>query len=84
MLEGLTATQQVATYLIIYRVADGTAWTKKMLDSATLTTINFKTGHNEIKTVDLTGVESSRTEINVVDLASESGQLQEKEGDKKV
>ncbi|KAI0756150.1 hypothetical protein C8Q80DRAFT_1071327, partial [Daedaleopsis nitida] len=35
------AAQQVATYLIIYRVADGTAWTKKTMDSATLTTMDF-------------------------------------------
>ncbi len=35
--------QQVATYLIIYRVADGTAWTKNSMDSAALTTMNFNT-----------------------------------------
>ncbi len=33
------------TYLIIYRVADGTAWTwtKNPMDSAALTTMNFNT-----------------------------------------
>ncbi|KAI0808156.1 hypothetical protein C8Q74DRAFT_116253 [Fomes fomentarius] len=35
------AAQQVATYLIIYRVVDGKAWTTKTIDSAMLTTMNF-------------------------------------------
>ncbi|KAI0701260.1 hypothetical protein C8T65DRAFT_545628, partial [Cerioporus squamosus] len=35
------AAQQVATYLIIYRVADGTAWTKRTLNEPTLTSIQF-------------------------------------------
>lgn len=33
--------QQVATYLIIYRVVDGKAWTSKTMDSEMLTTMNF-------------------------------------------
>ena len=33
--------QQVATYLIIYRVADGKAWTKKTMATETLSTMNF-------------------------------------------
>ena len=33
--------QQVATYLIIYRVANGTAWSREALESRTLTTIQF-------------------------------------------
>ncbi len=32
--------QPIATYLIIYRVADGTAWTKDTMDQ-TLTSMNF-------------------------------------------
>ncbi len=35
--------QQVATYLIIYRVVDGKAWTRMTIDSAVLTSMNFST-----------------------------------------
>ncbi|KAH9923181.1 uncharacterized protein BXZ73DRAFT_51093 [Epithele typhae] len=38
------AAQQVATYLIIFRVADGTAWTTQTMRSATVTTIDFRDG----------------------------------------
>ncbi|KAI0352273.1 hypothetical protein OH77DRAFT_1428820 [Trametes cingulata] len=34
--------QPIATYLIIYRVADGTAWTKDTMNSQTLTSMNFR------------------------------------------
>ena len=32
--------QQIATYLIIYRVADGTAWSREAMESKTLTSFN--------------------------------------------
>ena len=34
------AAQQIATYLIIYRVADGTAWSREAMESKTLTSFN--------------------------------------------
>ncbi|TBU39128.1 hypothetical protein BD309DRAFT_461539 [Dichomitus squalens] len=36
-----SAAQQVATYLIIYRVADGKAWTRGMQHSKTMTSMRF-------------------------------------------
>ncbi|KAI0714648.1 hypothetical protein C8Q76DRAFT_618809 [Earliella scabrosa] len=39
-----SAAQQIATYLIIYRVADGTAWTKETMQSRTLTSLHARTG----------------------------------------
>ena len=36
--------QQIATYLIIYRVADGTAWTKETMQSRTLTSLHARAG----------------------------------------
>ena len=35
--------QQIATYLIIYRVADGTAWAKDKVESRTLTSMHART-----------------------------------------
>ena len=61
--------QQVATYLIIYRVADGTAWTKKTMSTA-LTSMQFNTRNGAGKrggtdTLQLT-MDSSRTGVDVV------------------
>ena len=83
--------QQVATYLIIYRVADGTAWTKKTME-ATMTTMDFNSRNGSAgngnkrnqarrgRSLELT-VDSSLTGINAVAVdagAMESGELQEK------
>ncbi len=38
-----SAAQQIATYLIIYRVADGTAWDKDKVESRTLTSMHART-----------------------------------------
>jgi len=41
----LVVAHQVATYLIVYRLADGTAWQKDTLQKKVLSTIKFTTAH---------------------------------------
>lgn len=44
-LTAASCAQQIASYLIIYRLADGRAWTKNTLDAQqTLPTMNFRSG----------------------------------------
>ncbi|KAI0714654.1 hypothetical protein C8Q76DRAFT_840916 [Earliella scabrosa] len=41
----MQAAQQIATYLIIYRVADGTAWTRRTMITITLPTLTLHEGN---------------------------------------
>ncbi|RDX50535.1 hypothetical protein OH76DRAFT_455973 [Lentinus brumalis] len=62
------AAQQVATYLIIYRVADGKAWTSRTMNEAAMTSIKFNARsagqRGGTATVELT-TDSSTTGVNV-------------------
>ncbi|KAM5533527.1 hypothetical protein V8D89_012806 [Ganoderma adspersum] len=74
------AAQQVATYLIIYRVADGTAWSKDTMNKQTMSSANFCGGANIQVRVPTPRLGSSISiEVEVVSsIDAECGALQER------
>ncbi|KAI1786820.1 hypothetical protein LXA43DRAFT_1168927 [Ganoderma leucocontextum] len=77
------AAQQVATYLIIYRVADGTAWSKDTMSKQTMSSADFCGGARDMQVcvpsrLDL-AMGSSMIEVDLVSsIDAECGALQER------
>nr|VWP02217.1 ATP-binding cassette sub-family A member 8-A [Ganoderma boninense] len=74
------AAQQVATYLIIYRVADGTAWSKNTMNKHTMSSVNFCGGATIQVRVPTPRLDSSiSVEVEVVSIVdAECGAPQER------
>ncbi|TBU27450.1 hypothetical protein BD311DRAFT_665429 [Dichomitus squalens] len=73
------AAQQVATYLIIYRIANGTAWSREAIESRTLTTIQFDkmTSAGQAKQTDTSTVQLASELVSRVELDHAKGETSE-------